>query len=438
MALALRKGWDEPVSSGPGYGLANQCLRGDAVAFWCLAVQVNTTTMVNQTVDNSFDDPFVRLMRASSIEEALALNILYKDDHIATAADLNSAYDPSSGKLLVKRPFDFATPDGCSPRNLSVRVDNVMRLSASSRLYPKCIQMPRCGGCCGIPYVDCVPLLVVKDIYSLVEISISDGSLRVVGTYPVEVERHVSCYCVCSLSDEKCAPHKKFNSAACSCICPPKRVHCYPPKMYDPHTCGCVCDSVQNCCESSGVCNFAFNHDTCDPAGRCRILQDSVYGSAENSKTVYNSAEHSKTVYDSAEHSKTVYGSAEHSKTVYGSAEHSKTVYGSVEHSKTVYGSAEHSKTVYGSAEHSKTVYGSAEHSKTVYGSAEHSKTVYGSAEHSKTVYGSAEHSKTVYGSAEHSKTVHVSAEQSKTVYDSEKTEQDSAELSRTEHNSAG
>ena len=46
--------------------------------------------------------------------------------------------------------------------------------------------------------------------------------------------------------------------------CPPKRVHCYPPKMYDPHTCGCVCDSVQNCCESSGVCNFAFNHDTCE------------------------------------------------------------------------------------------------------------------------------------------------------------------------------
>ncbi|KAK3795766.1 hypothetical protein RRG08_065208 [Elysia crispata] len=69
----------------------------------CTAVQVNTTTTVNQTVDNSFDDPFVRLMRASSIEEALALNILYKDNHIATAADLNSAYDPSSGKLLVKR-----------------------------------------------------------------------------------------------------------------------------------------------------------------------------------------------------------------------------------------------------------------------------------------------------------------------------------------------
>ena len=54
--------------------------------------------MVNQTVDNSFDDPFVRLMRASSIEEALALNILYKDDHIATAADRKY------GRLTVDRP----------------------------------------------------------------------------------------------------------------------------------------------------------------------------------------------------------------------------------------------------------------------------------------------------------------------------------------------
>ncbi|KAK3747083.1 hypothetical protein RRG08_046470 [Elysia crispata] len=242
------------------------------------AVQVNTTTTVNQTVDNSFDDPFVRLMNASSIEEALALNILYKDNHIATAADLGASQDAGSGKLLVSGGYGFAVPDGCHPRDQTVRVDDVKGLSATSRVYPQCIKVPRCGGCCGIPNVDCVPQYKEREVYNLVEIAMSGGGMTVVGTYPVEVERHVSCQCVCGLSDEKCGPHKEFNSAACSCTCP-NTVVCYPPKMYSPETCGCVCELVEECCPSGGDCGFVFNYDSCE----CDVAR--VHSSSDGGNT---------------------------------------------------------------------------------------------------------------------------------------------------------
>ncbi|GFR81827.1 platelet-derived growth factor subunit A [Elysia marginata] len=117
--------------------------------------------------DNSFSDPFVRLMNASSIEEALAMNVIYKDNHIATAADLGAVPDPNTGKLMVSGGSGgFAIPDGCHPRDTTVKI-HVKDLSPTSRLYPRCIKVSRCGGCCGTPNVECVPLYIEREVYNV-------------------------------------------------------------------------------------------------------------------------------------------------------------------------------------------------------------------------------------------------------------------------------
>ena len=50
----------------------------------------------------------------------------------------------------------FATPDECSPRNMSVRLP-LDYSDSQVAYYPECTIIQRCGGCLPAPDMACVP-----------------------------------------------------------------------------------------------------------------------------------------------------------------------------------------------------------------------------------------------------------------------------------------
>ncbi|GFO39049.1 hypothetical protein PoB_006555400 [Plakobranchus ocellatus] len=96
-------------------------------------------TSSNSASDGSqeMNDPFLRIMNASSIEEVLELGLLYKGNRLATAADLGAVVDPNTHQLMVSGGHGFAVPDACNPREVTVEIQ-VDNLSPTSRLFPKC------------------------------------------------------------------------------------------------------------------------------------------------------------------------------------------------------------------------------------------------------------------------------------------------------------
>lgn len=229
-------------------------------------------------------------MNASSIEELLASNLLYKNGHVATASDLGAAPNPSTGKLMVSGGMEFAVPDGCHPRQTSVEIFEP-GLPPNSILYPRCVKVLRCGGCCGTPNVECVPWYVERAVYNLLELSMgSPAGYQVVRPYPLQIERHVSCKCECTLSQEVCGPNKEFSSAACSCLCR-ENVRCFPPKMFNPETCGCECATREVCCPPNyRDCRFEFNEETCECDVRS-LRQHSSSNDAAGNITDYERAQ---------------------------------------------------------------------------------------------------------------------------------------------------
>ncbi|XP_067948347.1 uncharacterized protein [Watersipora subatra] len=127
-------------------------------------------------------------------------------------------------------------------------------------LYPSCVQIKQCSGCCGHSSLACKPTATTPKTVQVLKYIYDGKSANPVEkvTY-IQLEEHTACQCQCKLSMEDCNPAMHyFDDWDCQCMCINGRQTCPSNKRWDDDLCGCRCASVTNCGQG-----FTFDMDTC-------------------------------------------------------------------------------------------------------------------------------------------------------------------------------
>ncbi|CAG5119429.1 unnamed protein product [Candidula unifasciata] len=222
-----------------------------------------------------------RLSNVTSVEDILNLGLKSSGGRPLTAEDLSAFYDNKTDKLLINGNGELAKAAVCAPREVLINVE-VPVLPADTFIFPLCIKVFQCGGCCNVDNVNCIPVATKRVVYNLLKFTVARGdrTTRVDGVYPVEVTEHTACSCRCSLSQESCGPLKTVDDRICSCYCK-SPLRCHPPHYFNPETCKCECAQTSSCCPGARYCGIIFNETTCD----CQQVSDKMYiasGSNQN------------------------------------------------------------------------------------------------------------------------------------------------------------
>ncbi|XP_012946121.1 uncharacterized protein LOC101851240 [Aplysia californica] len=224
----------------------------------------------NATLRNA---ALMQLQGVESIEDLISRGIVMNNGRPLTAEDLSASYDNATGKMVIAGGGELAEADECSPREKNVEV-NLGPIYANIVVFPRCLRVLRCGGCCNVPALVCRPRYEERKIYNLLQLEPISRSghlaLEARGTYPVEVVRHMSCSCECTLTTASCGPRKRLNRNQCRCECRrmARRRRCHVPKVFNPETCRCECASRRrNCCRNRRTCALRFNENSC----RCEL-----------------------------------------------------------------------------------------------------------------------------------------------------------------------
>lgn len=169
-------------------------------------------------------------------------------------------------------PLDTITEAACEPE---LRTIDLSEYTFTSRdpdiaVYPRCVRVPRCGGCCGpSDMLQCMPTKI-----SMNNVVVRKWSARHVKKAMtqelVPLEYHDSCACQCRIQEKDCDPVKqRYSKEKCKCLCLSSRDHkkCVmnPDKVWNPSDCTCRCRNVIQC--STGL---KMNSDTCT----CQVVED--------------------------------------------------------------------------------------------------------------------------------------------------------------------
>ncbi|KAI8486769.1 SWI/SNF- matrix-associated actin-dependent regulator of chromatin sub A member 5 [Branchiostoma belcheri] len=159
--------------------------------------------------------------------------------------------------------FSLTGPPPCIPREVPVPVP--VDAEPNVVLWPSCVSVARCGGCCNSDLYECQATRSSSQVSSILKLFYAPGNPN---SQPfntafdqVHVERHDECACVCK------------NKRLCDL-----RTH-----FFDDNTCECVC-RVRGGCSVSAVsdnfCNrqcsagFRLDEDSC----RCRPDGGALFG----------------------------------------------------------------------------------------------------------------------------------------------------------------
>lgn len=139
-------------------------------------------------------------------------------------------------------------------------------------VYPRCVRVPRCGGCCGpSDMLQCMPTNITMNNVMLRKWSLNAKHAKKSMTQElVPIEYHESCACQCRIQEKDCDPEKqRYSKEKCKCMCLSSRDHkkCVmnPDKVWNPGDCTCKCRNIKRC--STGL---KFNPDTCS----CQIVTE--------------------------------------------------------------------------------------------------------------------------------------------------------------------
>lgn len=160
----------------------------------------------------------------------------------------------------------------CKPRVQLLDLDNSDYTPIGAVYFPSCIQVRRCGGCCGLSgLMECKPTNVTyREVYrAKIKPSMHDqqsnGQLQV-----LSIEEHHACHCQCRVQSSDCMPLiHEYRKDLCRCECINSREReaaclSYPWKRWNAADCTCNCLATRRC--SSG---FVFSHETC----RCEFFE---------------------------------------------------------------------------------------------------------------------------------------------------------------------
>ena len=167
----------------------------------------------------------------------------------------------------VRRPA-FVNQAACEPemRTIDLSEYTHTQVDPDVAVFPRCIRVPRCGGCCGpSDLLQCLPTKIsIKEVPRVMQrLTIGSKDSKNTITETIQVEYHDQCACQCRVQEKDCDPNRhQYHRDKCKCVCTNTRdeEECmrHRDKDWDPSECSCKCRTVKHC--STGL---RFSHETC-------------------------------------------------------------------------------------------------------------------------------------------------------------------------------
>ncbi|CAM9919163.1 unnamed protein product [Lampetra fluviatilis] len=106
----------------------------------------------------------------------------------------------------------------CKPRNASVEIPRALldTSSANFMLWPGCVELPRCSGCCNTAARRCTPSRIHTRQLKVAKIEYTRKRLRMKEVL-VKMEEHLECRCEC-VPETACGDLEVYDRDACKCV----------------------------------------------------------------------------------------------------------------------------------------------------------------------------------------------------------------------------
>lgn len=127
----------------------------------------------------------------------------------------NSTTDNSTFEYIPQ-----AIPAGCTPENITVPLNQSS--DPNVFIWPNCIRIERCGGCCNHDLLQCQPREIEMKKFKVTQTTLQGATYNLVGQKVVEIEIHKSCQCDCKIKEENCNDRQYYVPNLCRCQCSDK------------------------------------------------------------------------------------------------------------------------------------------------------------------------------------------------------------------------
>ncbi|CAF3825236.1 unnamed protein product [Rotaria magnacalcarata] len=183
-----------------------------------------------------------QLSKARTLKQALAIyadSSVNNKHQVAMQTDLRKIEKDINSQLA---DLDLSKDDklvpyvngGCLPRVTCVPV-YVQQATAGGIVFPNCVEVHRCSGCCQETQFSCEPTKIDYVSFSpIVKFEHGEGSASPISTLkPFKTENHTECTCKCKLKDDACPSSAQIlDHELCRC----REQACFPQ-----------CQAMQRC-----------------------------------------------------------------------------------------------------------------------------------------------------------------------------------------------
>jgi len=151
----------------------------------------------------------------------------------------------------------------CAPKSTT---HSLARLGVA--VYPSCVILRKCGGCCGAG-MECVAKATVNKTQPVLEYTGSSW-IRYNRTFTEDDK----CECDCIVKATDCLPRQTYSKDNCQCECNLSAETCPSGRHWSKQECNCICSNRQDCTSSlrnwdESSCSCACIDTPC-PAGQTR------------------------------------------------------------------------------------------------------------------------------------------------------------------------
>lgn len=162
--------------------------------------------------------------------------------------------DIYSRRANVRIPM-ITPPASCQPEMQVVELEKPV--NGASFIWPPCVRVPRCGGCCTSKLLSCLP--VATSIYNVTVLHVvynpqTPDAFVSQGTRIYSLEQHDRCSCNCKQDASSCGVLQRFREDECRCVCTNQyqaSLCTGPKKIWDSLDCACKCRRIMDCSTGS-------------------------------------------------------------------------------------------------------------------------------------------------------------------------------------------
>ncbi|KAI0218835.1 hypothetical protein LSAT2_029477 [Lamellibrachia satsuma] len=182
------------------------------------------------------------------------------------------ALDPNGVEIIADK---MAEPARCVPSVKAVPIPRDDKVD--SIFFPTCVNVQRCGGCCGSEMLSCLPTQTKMVTYHVLNATYpypGAPQFKYNGLASFRLEKHTACECRCTVQSHHCHPTKHtYLADSCRCQCKNTRgsTQCPLRKKWDERRCSCICEKQYSCYD-----NEYFDQHSCSCQRRGRMRSPST------------------------------------------------------------------------------------------------------------------------------------------------------------------